>query len=112
MDESSYKAAVSVIRDHAAGGDRAYTDGARSPQLELAVVRIGAQLARSANVADGFVEALSGAGESNMVEAVLHITDQILHAVRDEGIEIDDLFDSMPSQLAFRDIALNEQRHQ
>lgn len=80
----------------------------RRPYVVIAMIRIGAMLAKITDVADGFADQLSQTPYAGIEDGILNITDQILIPASQLPDADEELLNRIPVSLAKQELAANE----
>jgi hypothetical protein len=80
----------------------------RRPYVVIAMIRIGAMLAKITDVTDGFADQLSQTPYAGIEDGILNITDQILIPASQLPDADEELLNRIPVSLAKQEMAANE----
>ncbi|MCA2263965.1 hypothetical protein A5626_17735 [Mycobacterium marseillense] len=113
MDQRDYSEAWELISSQPDGDFReerlaALRASERRPYVAIAMIRIGALLAKITSVADGFADQLSQSTYAHIEEGILNITDQILVPARNLPDVDEDLLNGIPISLAKQEMAASQ----
>jgi hypothetical protein len=113
MNQRDYAEAWNLISSSVDGDARetqlaTLRQSERRPYVVIAMIRIGAMLAKITNVTDGFADQLSQTPYAGIEDGILNITDQILTPARQLPDVDEELLKRIPVSLAKQELVASE----